>query len=46
MNHQPKIKIVSSGKYVPPGLITNEDLEVMPKGDKVIGILRKVKLMK
>ena len=27
MNHQPKIRIVSSGKYVPPGLITNEDLE-------------------
>jgi 3-oxoacyl-[acyl-carrier-protein] synthase-3 len=27
MNHQPKMKVISSGKYVPPGLITNEDLE-------------------
>lgn len=27
MNNQPKIKIISSGKYVPPALITNEDLE-------------------
>ncbi|HRX44954.1 MAG TPA: beta-ketoacyl-ACP synthase III, partial [Acholeplasmataceae bacterium] len=27
MNQQPKIKIISSGKYVPPHLITNEDLE-------------------
>ena len=27
MNNQPKIKIISSGKYVPPNLITNEDLE-------------------
>lgn len=29
MNQQPKIKIISSGKYVPPHLITNEDLEKM-----------------
>ncbi len=27
MNNYPKIKIISSGKYVPPKLITNKDLE-------------------
>ncbi|MDY0074455.1 MAG: beta-ketoacyl-ACP synthase III [Acholeplasmataceae bacterium] len=29
MNQVPKIKVISSGKYVPPQLITNEDLEKM-----------------